>query len=77
MAEPIVIPAPKTYDLDGGSSLEATVAKVGDLFVIAVDYRDAFNLKVSLRPRNLGPRGSDNREAIEKLAELLEKELGK
>jgi hypothetical protein len=60
----------KTYDLDGGSSLEASVTATEDSTItIVVNERDADNIAIMLRGAELS---WDDREAMTKLAELID-----
>ncbi len=60
-----------TYDLDGGSSLQASVTATEDSTVtIVIDKRDADNVAIMLRGGK--PSCKDYREAMAKLAELID-----
>ena len=61
----------KTYDLDGGSSLEASVTATEDSTItIVVNEREADNIAIMLRGAE--PSCEDDREAMTKLAELID-----
>lgn len=65
------MPQLNTYDLDGGSSLETSVTATEDSTItIVVNERDADNVAIMLRGAK--PSCKDDREAMAKLAELIE-----
>lgn len=71
MTEPISVPFPRQYDLQGGACLTATVARLPDgNIAIVVDARDASSIELALWAIHLDNR--DDQEAAEKLAELID-----
>ena len=71
MTDFLKVPKPTQYDLDGGSSIAATVAEVeDDMIAIVVDRRDAAHISIALQAMSFANR--DDQEAAQKLAELIE-----
>jgi len=76
MKQGIRVPEPRTYDLNGGSCLTATVAGIPDLqLAIVVDHRDAALIADALAI--LEPDNDDDREAAQKLSALIAEEIGR
>jgi hypothetical protein len=64
------------YDLDGGSTLFASVSATKETVTIIIDHRDAENL-ISRITEGDGDDRDDDDEALQKLKQLIDKALAK